>query len=80
MCVCVSGRTMSVAVFLKWFRPFMTGLDGSLSDSTMTSLFGDRGCLSFFKSLGEERETNYLLYKLNSTRQNVNMESKTPLE
>lgn len=41
--------SLSVSVFEKQW-PFMTGLEGSLSDNTMTSS-GDGGCRSFLMSL-----------------------------
>lgn len=44
----------SVSISLGQLSPFMWGLDGSLSDSTMTSS-GDGGRLSFLMSLGKGR-------------------------
>ena len=44
--------SFSVSVFVKQW-PFMTGLDGSLSDNTITSS-GEGGCRSFLMSLREE--------------------------
>lgn len=47
--------SLSVSLFVRQW-PFMTGLDGSLSDRTITSS-GDGGCLSFLIRL-ETKENN----------------------
>ena len=46
--------SLSVSVFVKQW-PFIKGLAGSLSDSTMTSS-GDGGCRSFLTSLRGKAE------------------------
>lgn len=49
--------SLSVSVFVKQW-PFITGLDGSLSDNTITSS-GEGGCRSFLTSLKEETINAY---------------------
>lgn len=49
---CFPTMSLSVSVFVKQW-PFMRGLDGSLSDSTITSS-GEGGCRSFLISLREK--------------------------
>lgn len=51
---CFPTISLSVSVFVKQW-PFIRGLDGSLSDSTITSS-GDGGCLSFFMTLWGKKD------------------------
>lgn len=53
---CFPTISLSVSVFVKQW-PFIRGLDGSLSDSTITSS-GDGGCLSFLMTLQEKKDNN----------------------
>lgn len=51
--------SLSVSVFEKQW-PFMRGLDGSLSDNTITSS-GEGGCRSFLMSLRREILKDHLI-------------------
>lgn len=58
--------SLSVSVFVKQW-PFIRGLDGSLSDSTITSS-GDGGCFSFLTVLLEDNARKELYFKIASTQ------------
>lgn len=66
--------SVSVSVFMRQW-PFIRGLDGSLSDSTITSS-GDGGCRSFLMRL-ETKENNYVPCTGAETNQCINQSATT---
>lgn len=70
MCVLFTASlptiSLSVSLFVRQW-PFMTGLDGSLSDSTITSS-GDGGCLSFLIRLETKQNNKEFIFSKTLSR------------